>query len=205
MFSKALPKPIMGLAQQMLTAIRISDMAQVIASDATKRTGPFRCPNCKAPLSLRKGTHNLSHFAHKRPITCDYGKGETLAHRRCKLEIYARLRMHPAAREVKLEHHLGAVRPDVFAYILGKPVAIEVQLSTLSPERIATRTTEYTKRGISVLWLMQWTPKLDAHRYSPKRFERWLHAAYYGRVYYWQEGLTIVPYSFQSHLIHIDE
>jgi len=51
------------------------------------------------------------------------------------------------------------------------------------------RTIQYAQKGIYVLWLLLWTPKLNAQRYSPKLWEKWIHAAYYGRVYYWIEGL----------------
>jgi hypothetical protein len=47
-----------------------------------------------------------------------------------------------------------------------------------------------------VLWLLQWAPKLDARRYTPRLWEKWVHAAYFGRVYYWIEGLTVVSYHF---------
>ena len=58
------------------------------------------------------------------------------------------------------------------------------------------RTIDYYRKGMCVLWLLQWTPKLDAARYTPKLWEKWIHAAYYGRVYYWIEGLTVVSYRF---------
>lgn len=84
-----------------------------------------------------------------------------------------------------LELPLEEVRPDVSATIKGVPVAIEVQISSLSVETIMRRTIDYHRRGIYVLWLLQWTPALDRPRYAPKIWEKWVHAAYYGRVYYW--------------------
>jgi hypothetical protein len=30
-----------------------------------------------------------------------------------------------------------------------------------------SRTIEYYRKGIYVLWLLQWTPKLDGKRYAP--------------------------------------
>src|SRR5690606_22130442 len=32
--------------------------------------------------------------------------------------------------------------------------------------------------------------------YVPSAWERWVHAANYGRVYYWKKGLTVVPCHF---------
>ncbi len=58
------------------------------------------------------------------------------------------------------------------------------------------RTIEYARKGIYVLWVAQWKPALDEVRYSPALWEKWVHATYFGRVYYWLEGLTVVPYHF---------
>jgi competence protein CoiA len=87
----------------------------------------------------------------------------------------------------------------VSAYINGVPVAIEVQISSLSLETITRRTIEYARKGIYVLWLLQWTPDLDAPRYTPRLWEKWIHAAYFGRAYYWVKDLTVVSYHFDPH------
>jgi hypothetical protein len=55
---------------------------------------------------------------------------------------------------------------------------------------------EYARKGIYVLWLLQWTPTLNARRYTPRLWEKWIHAAYFGRMYYWIEGLTVASYHF---------
>jgi competence protein CoiA len=51
-----------------------------------------------------------------------------------------------------------------------------------------------------VLWLLQWKPELDAGRYTPKLWEKWIHAAYFGHVYYWIQGLQVVSYTFEPSL-----
>src|SRR4051812_26111415 len=48
-------------------------------------------------------------------------------------------------------------------------------------------------------------PYLDSIRYSPRLWEKWLHAAYFGRVYYWIEGLSLVGYHFDPHFENIPE
>jgi len=121
------------------------------------------------------------------------------------MEIYDALKMIPRIREVELERSFGTVRPDVSAMIDGVRVAIEVQISTLSPKTIRHRTEEYARKGIHVLWLLQWSPYLDGQRYNPRLWEKWVHTAYFGRVYYWVKGLTVISYSFEPHLKHIPE
>lgn len=119
------------------------------------------------------------------------------------MAIYEALLKEPNVKKVALERSLKTCRPDVSAYINGVPVAIEVQISTLTMETIIRRTTEYARKGIYVLWLLQWTPYLDGTRYSPRLWEKWIHATYFGRVYYWIEGLKIVSYHFDPYLKHV--
>lgn len=182
----------------MLIAATSTTKVLVSAADALRANGPFLCPECGDRVSLRQGSSNTPHFSHKPTGRCLFGSGETEDHRRCKREIFDALRRSRNATDVELERSFGKVRPDVFARIDGNPVAIEVQISNLTPRAIARRTTEYLRLGIYVLWLLQWTPILNRPDYSPRRFERWLHATYYGRVYFWEKGLSVIPYRFEG-------
>jgi competence protein CoiA len=171
----------------------------VTAYFASKAHGPFNCPDCGDPVILKTRRGRTSHFAHENPIACKFAEGESELHRRCKMEIFEALQKAPGVSKAALERPLGLVRPDVSAEINGVPVAIEVQISSLSPETIQRRTIEYARLGIYVLWLLQWTPALDGRRYTPRLWEKWVHAAYFGRVYYWTGGLEVVSYHFDPH------
>jgi competence protein CoiA len=183
----------------MLSARRKSDGQIVTAYFSTKAHGPFSCAQCGDPVILKTGRGRTSHFAHENPIACKFAEGESELHRRCKVEIFLALQKSPGVSKLALERPLGTNRPDVSAEINGVPVAIEVQISSLSLETIAQRTMEYARKGIYVLWLLQWAPSLDARRYTPRLWEKWIHAAYFGRVYYWTQGLNVVSYHFDPH------
>jgi len=184
----------------MLSARRKSDGQTVTAYFEKKANGPFVCLQCRGEVILKTGKNRGNHFAHANPIACKFAEGESELHRRCKMEIYEALKKSQGVRDVALERPLGENRPDVSAYINGVPVAIEVQISSLSLDTVMRRTIDYFRKDIYVLWLLQWTPALDAPRYAPKLWEKWIHAAYFGRVYYWVEGLTVVSYTFEPHL-----
>lgn len=184
----------------MLSARRKSDGEVVTAYFESKANGPYVCLECHEEVILKTGRARVNHFAHANPIACKFATGETEDHRRCKMEIFEALRKTPGVRYAALERPLGSVRPDISAYINGVPVAIEVQISSLSLETIMHRTIQYAQKGIYVLWLLQWTSKLDGTHYTPRQWEKWVHAAYFGRVYYWVEGLTVVGYHFDPHL-----
>ena len=180
--------------KQMLCAIRQSDRQRVAAWDQAKSDGPFCCPICVAETILKKGTTKVHHFAHKPPFTCEYGSGESEQHRECKLAIYEELSRHQRFCDVEIERRMGTVRPDVSGLMDRIPFAIEVQISALTMEQIVYRTREYAKKGIYVLWLALHDVALNEKRYSPRVWERWVHAAYFGRVYYWVQGLEVMPY-----------
>lgn len=182
----------------MLSALSKSDSRIIPASSAASSNAPFLCPECSEVVLLRTGAGRIPHFAHKPMSLCPFG-GESDTHRRCKTAIFESLLWEPGVTRAALERPLGTARPDVSAYVSGVPVAIEVQISSLSMKTIARRTSEYANKGIYVLWLPQWTPALDSGRYSPEPWERWLHGAYFGRVYYWLHGLTVIPYHFDPH------
>lgn len=183
-----------------LSAKRKSDGQTVTAYLESKRNAPFLCADCGDEVILKSGRRRTNHFAHANPLTCRFAQGESEAHRYCKLEIYESLLRMSNVTGAALERPLAGNRPDVSAYINGVPVAIEVQISSLSLETIMRRTIAYHQKGIYVLWLLQWTPELDSERYAPLMWEKWIHAAYFGRVYYWIEGLQVVSYTFEPSL-----
>src|SRR5437870_2552264 len=132
----------------MLSAKRKSDGKTVTAYLESKSHAPFACLLCNEEVILKTGRLRVNHFAHANPIACKFAIGESEPHRRCKMEIFEALQRQPGVSRAALERPLGIVRPDVSAYVNGVAVAIEVQISSLSPETIAQRTREYAIKGI---------------------------------------------------------
>ena len=184
----------------MLCAKQKSTGEIVTAYSASKSNAPFLCPECGDPVLLKTGTEKVNYFAHTNPLVCRFDANESEAHRQCKLQIYRALLRQPNVEKAAMERPLGTNRPDVSAYINGVPVAIEIQISSLSEETIKHRTMEYARKGIYVLWLLLWTPDLTDARYTPRLWEKWIHAVYFGRVYYWIEELSIACYHFEPNL-----
>lgn len=189
----------------MLTAIRQSDQEKVQARDTSKAEEPFTCPTCNKEVVIHKGRIRIHHFKHKPPVTCYRGKGESQQHLAAKQEIYDALRSEPNVVDLEIEKDFGVSVADVYAQISGVRVAIELQKSTLSVADITARTANYHKLGIAVLWLGLWAPALSESRYRPKAWEKWCHAAYFGRVYYWKTGLIIRPIHFATYSTYVEE
>lgn len=187
----------------MLTALRQSDTAKVIARDSERIDAPFLCPSCRKEVTLRKGQIKIHHFAHKPPVTCSRGLGESEQHLQVKLAIFDALRQEDNVTELEIERDFGSAASDVFARISGTPVAIEIQRSALSVNDINARTQNYHRLGISVLWIGLQKPDLATPKYSPSAWEKWCHATYFGRVYYWEQNQVLKAVHFDPYRIQV--
>lgn len=188
----------------MLTAKRHPALPPILARNAQKSEGPFSCPSCGEEVVLHKGNIKIHHFQHKPPVTCSRGEGESQLHYGIKLAIYDALQLEPNVTDVEIEKDFGISTADVFAIINGVPVAIEVQRSKLSVRSITARTANYHTLNIAVLWIALPSSDLSTNKYSPSAWEKWVHAANYGRVYYWQSGQLLTPVHFGEHKLYVE-
>ncbi|MTC16844.1 competence protein CoiA [Providencia alcalifaciens] len=184
----------------MLTALQNGKV--VFARDA-KKPGEFVCPECGELVTLRKGRIKIHHFAHKPPVVCSYGRGETLAHQEAKLELYDVLMADPTVSNVEIEKSFGTVRADVYAVIDETPVVFEIQCSTLDFDTLTKRTKAYTAKGISLCWLLLPRDDIYGERIIPKAWEKWLHAANLGEIYFWQGDGFVTPVKFEKYYIDV--
>ena len=184
----------------------------ISALKAEPDDGPFRCPECKLEVILKKGDIYVHHFAHNPGEGCAFGEydeqegrtGESELHRFAKKEIYEALAKHKGVTNLKLERFLDSVRPDISFYFNGVPVAIEMQVSAIRPDVIVRRTIEYTRRGVFILWVSPYggTEIRDGRNYSMRDWERIIHALYGGTFYYWMESEQLLPSHFENALTH---
>jgi competence protein CoiA len=188
-----------------LTALRHSDGLKMVARDAERADAPFSCASCAAEMTLKKGPLRIPHFAHKAATVCRVGAGETEDHFLVKLAIHDALREEPNVAHVELEKRLPGAVADVFAVISGVPVAIEVQRSVLGVADVAARTANYHRLGIAVVWVALPDSDLSFSRYSPSAWERWCHAACFGRVYYWVQGQWLRPVHYAPVSLHVPQ
>lgn len=174
----------------------------LIGWDVTREQGPFFCPECKERVVLKKGSYITHHFAHMPSSECTYGVGESEEHRKAKYQIYETLRQQPGVTKLAVERPLGKVRPDISFYWEERDyVALEMQISAVSPEEISRRTSIYTSKKIAVLWTKPYRREnmscLTPYRTS--LLERYLHALYFGNVYYWLGGELLYPIHFEPY------
>lgn len=180
----------------MLTAIRGRDGWKFIARYAERADGPYICAVCNKEVLLKKGDIKTNYFSHRPPITCSLGVGESEFQMNAKMAIFDALQPEPNVTDLEIEKHFGSIITDVFARINGVAVAIEIPRSNQTVADIVSKILAYHELGIGVLWIGLPTDVLVVDRYSPKDWEKWIHTAYYGRLYFWIGGQTFAPVHF---------
>ncbi|OGP68524.1 MAG: hypothetical protein A2031_06420 [Deltaproteobacteria bacterium RBG_19FT_COMBO_43_11] len=166
-----------------------------------KYQAPFFCPACGDEVILKKGGKREHHFAHKPPFDCIYSSGESQKHYKVKRLIYTALSKHDNCHKCDIERPLDGVRPDISLYIGKTPVAIEIQKSNIDLNDILRRTKQYTKLGIHLLWVspdnmpnsLSFVEDEDIYIWRPKEWQKFLHAMYFGRIYFWQHDAFVMP------------
>lgn len=124
---------------------------QILAHNAVKN-GRYYCPVCDTPVVLKAGSVKMPHFSHHHILQCNryLYKRESLLHLKLKHDLYLKLnRIYDTA----MEYYLDSIEqiPDL---LIEHDLALEIQLSRISPELILSRTAGYYKLGMRVMWLL---------------------------------------------------
>ncbi|MCK9426720.1 MAG: competence protein CoiA [Ignavibacteriaceae bacterium] len=178
---------------------------KVFADDVVKTDGPFYCPVCLSEVVVRKCTEKIDHFAHHARLSPVITYKDKELHDRCSNQIleylqklfpdgkWERERVIPANRDKLLKK----IIPDISGRINNIPIAIEVQASSYTINRISTKVIEYQKRNpkVAVLYVVPLTKQLGDEPFRPRLYEKYLHSMFGGKVYYWtiNNGSSLQP------------
>lgn len=161
--------------------------------------GPdYVCPNCRHPLTLKKGARVIHHFAHRPPTTCDWSQGETFEHMRAK-QLLAEAFLD-AGYETEVEAPVLSDGGDRRADVLliderGARAAIEIQHSPIDEENIERRTLAYIQANVPVAWIGLLSKKLKQdmepikngsliRQFTPRPWQRWVHAYGFKNIWF---------------------
>ena len=135
----------------MLTAINQDGCLVNLVMDEPQKNDHFYCPGCQGQVRLKQGTILRPHFAHIILKDCHYAyENESAQHLELKSALYRWLK-HEVAVEIE------AVLPElgqIADLLVEEKLALEVQCSSLSIQRLLERTKAYQDQGIEVLWLL---------------------------------------------------
>ena len=135
----------------MLTALNENGKLLNLLMDEPQKNDHFYCPGCQGQVRLKQGTILRPHFAHIILKDCHYAyENESAQHLELKSALYRWLK-HEVAVEIE------AVLPElgqIADLLVEEKLALEVQCSSLSIQRLLERTKAYQDQGIEVLWLL---------------------------------------------------
>ena len=117
-----------------------------------QRKEPYSCPGCQGVVLLRHGQVMCPHFAHKSLQDCQFfSENESAQHLSLKAALYKSLVNHCEKVSIeKVLFEMGQIA-DLF---VGDSLALEVQCSRLSQQRLRERTCAYHQAGYEVRWLL---------------------------------------------------
>lgn len=164
---------------------KVVNLLELSTTDLADLAKQFlRCPACKSQVHFKNGRIKIPHFAHVSLATCQYySENESLQHLTLKKRLYHWFKQ---TEQVEIEHFLPELQqtPDL---LVNKTLAIEIQCSHLSIQRLRERTEMYRAHGYTVLWLMGKDLWLDENVTELKR--QLLYLTQNAGFYYWELDL----------------
>ncbi|WP_303949914.1 competence protein CoiA [Streptococcus vestibularis] len=117
-----------------------------------QRKESYICPGCQGVVLLRRGQVMCPHFAHKSLQDCQFfSENESAQHLSLKATLYQSLDNYGERVCIeKVLPELGQIA-DLF---VGDSLALEIQCSRLSQQRLRERTCAYHQAGYEVRWLL---------------------------------------------------
>ena len=184
----------------MLTAIR-EDGVKVYADEVFKTDEDgnkikYYCPECGSELTLKQGSKNIWHFAHKdEKGICIFRKydNESIHHKLMKKTIKEIIERDNDCITSDLEHKIGSRIADYYFEVKSgfgaiKKVAVECVQSHTDIDVFRAKTEFYARQGVYVMWvfnLARFTNKDNSFKESirTKEIHKECHTMYYGKVY----------------------
>lgn len=173
----------------MLVALNVADelvnLLEVEQTDLVKLSEQnLRCPACKSQVRLKNGAVKAPHFAHVSLKFCQfYSENESYQHLTLKKRLY---HWFGQTETVAIECFLPHLQqtPDL---LVNDKLAIEIQCSHLSIQRLRERTAAYQAHGYTVLWLMGEDLWLEENLSKLK--QNLLYLSQNAGFYYWELDL----------------
>lgn len=182
------------------------------AWDTEKSEAPFFCKACLQEVILKKGMVRAHHFAHKPPISCQYGSGESELHHKVKKSIFESLKSNQNCSYCELEQKIPDIIPDIFAIINGVNVDIEIQRSNITVNDIRNKIISRTKQNLSSIWIIPSILQLKIFKDDNKKVAnipewiKYLHTIYFGKIYvYSGQGSLVLPIHLSQFKRYIPE
>ncbi|KXT79260.1 competence protein CoiA family protein [Streptococcus sp. DD13] len=182
----------------MFTALDTHGNRINLLADPNLKRGRYTCPGCGGQLIFKKGEVLQAHFAHRSLQDClAYSENESPQHLELKASLYRWLRQTKA---VEIEYAFPEIQQIADLFVFPN-LALEIQCSSLSIQRLKDRTRSYHNNGQRVLWLLG--EKLWLKDRLTKLQEHFLYFSWNCGFHYWELDLKQKEIRLK-YLIHED-
>lgn len=132
--------------------VALDDTNQLISTlENIPSNSQFYCPACRSSVRLKSGKVMRPHFAHISLQSCHwFHEQESREHLELKAELFKSL---SRKSDVSIECFISELN-QISDLMVGEKLALEVQCSPLSHERLKERTQAYQQHGYHVMWLL---------------------------------------------------
>lgn len=114
----------------------------------------YYCPDCNAPVILKKGNYKIPHFAHFKTCSSNLlSPIETQQHLAGKHLLYSLFSNY--FHQVQLEYYFPLLKQRADLYLgSGLFLVVEYQCSSITATEVISRTDGYRRLGYTVRWLL---------------------------------------------------
>jgi len=133
-----------------------SDNTSINIKEVSKEDGELYCAEYLSKVNFRRCTDKIDHLYHvARQSNMDFTP-ESKLHLACKNELLSALQSIYPEGNWEEERHISNINstPNLSGRINNKPLAIEIQKSSIKPSDIIKRTEKYASIGVPVLWIV---------------------------------------------------
>ncbi|MGW3990930.1 competence protein CoiA family protein [Streptomyces sp. NPDC004830] len=165
------------------------------------------CPECRGRVFARASPHRARHFYHQvRPRDCALAN-ESPEHHLLKLELATAARAAGFRAELEVANEDRTWRADVLVFDeQDRPfMALEAQLSPMTPQDARMRTDRYAEDGVAVCWISMekrpWERGVPSLRLAPPRNRGDAWTVRYGMTRYtWATPHTVKTKAAWTHI-----
>jgi len=159
----------------------------ILAEEAIREKA-YLCPECLRPVRVRGGPHRQIHFYHIKKQSLCREQGKSLEH--LQLQLFLK-KLFPA---IVLERPFPEIGRIADAHLEEEQIIFEIQCSAMSLEEARGRCNDYTRRGMTLVWILH-DKRFNQKNLSPSElFLRTQGACYFSNMNKKGEGLIYDQY-----------
>lgn len=141
-----------------------------VKAEVAQKGKRYECPECGAPVFVRKGVHKRAHYYHALDALRCRQNQKGLVH----LQVQSTLVDQFSENEARLECPFPSIRRIADLFWEKEGIIFEIQCSPISEEEARSRSRDYQALGLRIVWILH-DQRFNKNKLSSA--ESWLRAS----------------------------